>query len=169
MKGRVLKAIEQQNQLGLILTLRGFLASKGWKSAVYHSEEDRQPAEAQGNSWAPAAIHQFWKVIIGAWKNDRNEVLHNGKTSRFPNRNRTKNLRSTTAEKRKYPGEMAVHLAFGTKMEELLMARLAKQTLRFLERAKYLFSTSKGAAETGEQSIQAYFSPKLHKPQQQKA
>ena len=81
MKGRVLKAIEQQNQLGLILTLRGFLASKGWKSAVYHSEEDRQPAEAQGNSWAPAAIHQFWKVIIGAWKNDRNEVLHHGKNN----------------------------------------------------------------------------------------
>ena len=81
MKGRVLKAIEQQNQLGLILTLRGFLASKGWKSAVYHSEEDRQPrTEAQRNSWATTAIHQFWKVIIGAWK-DRNEVLHHGKNN----------------------------------------------------------------------------------------
>ena len=67
MKGNILKAIEQQNQLGLILTLRGHLG-KGWKSAVYHSEEDRQPrTEAQRNSWATTAIHQFWKVIIGAW------------------------------------------------------------------------------------------------------
>ena len=59
MKGRILKAIEQQNQLGIILMLR-----------------------AQCNSWATAAIHraQFWKVIIGAWK-DRNEVLHHGKNN----------------------------------------------------------------------------------------
>ena len=52
------------------------------ESAVYHSEEDRQPTEALRNSWATAAIHraQFWKVIIGAWK-DRKEVLHNEKNS----------------------------------------------------------------------------------------
>jgi hypothetical protein len=66
MKGRILKAIEQQNQLGLILTLRGYLG-KVRKSAVYHhSEEDRQTTEAQRNSWATSAIYQFWKVIIGA-------------------------------------------------------------------------------------------------------
>ena len=51
------------------------------ESAVYHSEEDRQPIEALRNSWATAATHQFWKqVIIGAWK-DRNEVLHHGKNN----------------------------------------------------------------------------------------
>ena len=66
MKGRILKAIEQQNKLGLILTLRGYFG-KVRKSAVYHhSEEDRQTTEAQRNSWATSAIHQFWKVIIGA-------------------------------------------------------------------------------------------------------
>ena len=65
MKGRILKAIEQQNQLGLILNLRGYyLTSKGWKSAVHHSEEeDTQPTEAQCKIWATAArINQFWKV-----------------------------------------------------------------------------------------------------------
>ena len=59
-----------------------------------------------------------------------------GKTTRFPNRNMMKNLRGTTAEK----GEITsrdVHL-FGTKIEELLTARLSKKTEIFRRSKIYL-------------------------------
>ena len=107
MKGRILKAIEKQNQLGLIVTLRGYLG-KGWKvrftiQRKIGNQQKRCATVGLQRQYINFGYHWSMEAKI------ETRCFIMGKTTRFPNRNMMKKISSTKAEKEKHPGEMFIY------------------------------------------------------------
>ena len=106
--------------------------------------------------WVPSAITNLWMVVHRSWT-DRNEILHcNVNLNIVAQSDLDQQIKQQYYQHKEEICRRDSHL-FSIALQDLLDSRLNRK-IRFLERAKYIFHTSKQQSQKGQASINTIFS-----------